>query len=95
MEARTTIEAADISVILNSLPHRYPFLLVDRMIDIRRRRSWHRNQECDRERAAFSRPFPQQSGVAGRTGHGGHGADRGRLVHSRGHRQAGRAKSIS
>ena len=35
MEARTTIEAADISVILNSLPHRYPFLMVDRVIDIR------------------------------------------------------------
>ncbi|MFZ1885773.1 MAG: 3-hydroxyacyl-ACP dehydratase FabZ [Rhodoplanes sp.] len=35
MEARTSIEAADISVILNSLPHRYPFLMVDRVIDIR------------------------------------------------------------
>ena len=35
MEARTSVEAADISVILNSLPHRYPFLMVDRVIDIR------------------------------------------------------------
>jgi 3-hydroxyacyl-[acyl-carrier-protein] dehydratase len=35
MEARTSIEAADISIILNSLPHRYPFLMVDRVIDIR------------------------------------------------------------
>jgi 3-hydroxyacyl-[acyl-carrier-protein] dehydratase len=35
MEARTTVEAADIAVILNSLPHRYPFLMVDRVIDIR------------------------------------------------------------
>ncbi len=35
MEAVTSIEAADISVILNSLPHRYPFLMVDRVIDIR------------------------------------------------------------
>jgi 3-hydroxyacyl-[acyl-carrier-protein] dehydratase len=35
MEARTSVEAADISVILNSLPHRYPFLMVDRVIDMR------------------------------------------------------------
>lgn len=34
MEARTSIEAADIAVILDSLPHRYPFLMVDRVIDI-------------------------------------------------------------
>ena len=31
----TTLEAADIAVILKSLPHRYPFLMVDRIINIR------------------------------------------------------------
>jgi 3-hydroxyacyl-[acyl-carrier-protein] dehydratase len=31
----TTLEAADISVVLKMLPHRYPFLMVDRVIDIR------------------------------------------------------------
>jgi 3-hydroxyacyl-[acyl-carrier-protein] dehydratase len=31
----TTLEAADIEVILKLLPHRYPFLMVDRVIDIR------------------------------------------------------------
>ena len=31
----TTLEAADITVILKLLPHRYPFLMVDRVIDIR------------------------------------------------------------
>ena len=30
-----TLEAADIGVVLQMLPHRYPFLLVDRVIDIR------------------------------------------------------------
>jgi 3-hydroxyacyl-[acyl-carrier-protein] dehydratase len=30
-----TIEAADISVILRSLPHRYPFLMIDRVHSIR------------------------------------------------------------
>jgi 3-hydroxyacyl-[acyl-carrier-protein] dehydratase len=33
-EAVKTLEAADIAAILKMLPHRYPFLLVDRVIDI-------------------------------------------------------------
>jgi 3-hydroxyacyl-[acyl-carrier-protein] dehydratase len=28
----TTLEAADIATILNSLPHRYPFLMIDRVV---------------------------------------------------------------
>ena len=31
----TTLEAADIVAILKALPHRYPFLMVDRIIDMR------------------------------------------------------------
>ena len=31
----TQLEAADIDVVLKMLPHRYPFLMVDRVIDIR------------------------------------------------------------
>lgn len=31
----TRLEAADIAVVLKMLPHRYPFLMVDRVIDIR------------------------------------------------------------
>jgi 3-hydroxyacyl-[acyl-carrier-protein] dehydratase len=31
----TTIEAADIAIILSALPHRYPFLMVDRIIGMR------------------------------------------------------------
>jgi 3-hydroxyacyl-[acyl-carrier-protein] dehydratase len=31
----TRLEAADIAAVLKMLPHRYPFLLVDRVIDIR------------------------------------------------------------
>jgi 3-hydroxyacyl-[acyl-carrier-protein] dehydratase len=30
----TTLEAADIAMVLKMLPHRYPFLMVDRVIDI-------------------------------------------------------------
>jgi 3-hydroxyacyl-[acyl-carrier-protein] dehydratase len=33
--AGTTIEAVDIAAILRSLPHRYPFLMIDRIIGIR------------------------------------------------------------
>jgi 3-hydroxyacyl-[acyl-carrier-protein] dehydratase len=33
-EAPTTIEAADIADLLKALPHRYPFLLVDRIIQM-------------------------------------------------------------
>ena len=34
-DAVKTLEAADIAVVLKALPHRYPFLMVDRVIDIR------------------------------------------------------------
>ena len=34
-EAQTTLEAVDIAAILKALPHRYPFLMVDRIIDMR------------------------------------------------------------
>lgn len=34
-QAPITIEAVDIATILKTLPHRYPFLLIDRVIDIR------------------------------------------------------------
>jgi len=34
-EASVTLEAADIVTILSALPHRYPFLMVDRIISMR------------------------------------------------------------
>ena len=34
-ETTTRLEAADIAMVLKMLPHRYPFLMVDRVIDIR------------------------------------------------------------
>jgi len=33
-EAVTKLEAVDIAVVLKMLPHRYPFLMIDRVIDI-------------------------------------------------------------
>jgi 3-hydroxyacyl-[acyl-carrier-protein] dehydratase len=34
-DADTTLEAADIAAILEALPHRYPFLMVDRIVGMR------------------------------------------------------------
>jgi 3-hydroxyacyl-[acyl-carrier-protein] dehydratase len=34
-ETAITLEAADIATILKALPHRYPFLMVDRIISMR------------------------------------------------------------
>ena len=34
-EAVTTLEAVDIAAILKALPHRYPFLMVDRIVNMR------------------------------------------------------------
>src|SRR6187431_3601356 len=34
-EAATTLETADIAAILKALPHRYPFLMIDRIINMR------------------------------------------------------------
>jgi 3-hydroxyacyl-[acyl-carrier-protein] dehydratase len=34
-DVNTTLEAADIAVILEALPHRYPFLMVDRIFGMR------------------------------------------------------------
>jgi 3-hydroxyacyl-[acyl-carrier-protein] dehydratase len=34
-KAVTRLEAADIAVVLKMLPHRYPFLMVDRVVDIK------------------------------------------------------------
>jgi 3-hydroxyacyl-[acyl-carrier-protein] dehydratase len=33
-EGRVTLESADIAAILKALPHRYPFLMVDRIVEI-------------------------------------------------------------
>ena len=35
MESPIVIETVDINTILKTLPHRYPFLLIDKVVDIR------------------------------------------------------------
>ena len=43
------------------LPHRYPFLMVDRIIDVDGDKSGGRDQERHRQRAVFPRPFSRAS----------------------------------
>ena len=82
-EAVTKLEAADIATILKMLPHRYPFLMVDRIIDIRGDESGIGIKNVTDQRAAFPGAFSGQSGVSRRADDRGHGADRRRAVHRR------------
>ena len=59
------------------LPHRYPMLLVDRVLDCEAGRVHSRPQERDRQRAVLPGAFPRIPGDAGRARHRGAGAGRG------------------
>ncbi len=91
-EAAVRFELVDINEILKTLPHRYPMLLIDRVIKIRTDYQRHRHQERHFQRAAVSRPFSRSSGLSRRDDDRGHGADRRRHRHQvgRGHREAAR-----
>ncbi len=66
---------ADIREILKLLPHRYPFLLVDRIIDIDGDNSAVGIKNVTGERAAFHRAFPGTADHARRAADRGHGPD--------------------
>ena len=76
-----TLEAIGIREILAALPHRYPFLLVDRIIDIRGDEHGIGIKNVTANEPHFLGHFPGQSGDAGRAGAGGHGADRRHALH--------------
>ena len=73
-----TLSVADITEILRLLPHRYPFLLIDRVIDIRGDHHGNRHQERDDQRGALCRALSRQSDDARRLDGRRLGADRGR-----------------
>ena len=54
-EAPVRFELVDINDILRTLPHRYPMLLIDRVINIRSDYSRHRHQERHLQRAGVPR----------------------------------------
>ena len=55
-----TLEAADIAVILKSLPHRYPFLMIDRVIGIVRDERGIGIKNVTINEPQFSGHFPEQ-----------------------------------
>src|ERR1051325_11522372 len=61
--------------ILGLLPHRYPFLLIDRVLEISDDRV-PGAQERDDQRALLPGPLPEAAGDAGRTADRGDGAVR-------------------
>ena len=77
------------------LPHRYPFLLVDRVIEFEPSKRWSRIKNVTHQRAVLPGPFPRPSGDAGRADHRGDGAGRRRADRScRAARRAGAAQAV-
>ena len=75
-----TLGVADIGDILRLLPHRYPFLMVDRVIDMRGDEHAVGIKNVTFNEPQFLGHFPGQSGHAGRAGDRGHGANGRRAV---------------
>ena len=69
-----SVETADILKIMDLLPHRYPFLLIDRIIEIRGDESGIGIKNVTFERTAIRRPFPGTPGLSRRLHRRGHGA---------------------
>jgi 3-hydroxyacyl-[acyl-carrier-protein] dehydratase len=63
--AGATLEAADILEIMRYLPHRYPFLLVDRIIDIRGDESCIGIKNVTINEPQFQGHFPEQPVMPG------------------------------
>src|SRR3981081_1314253 len=65
MEAPITIELVDITRILKTLPHRSPFLLIDRVVNIRSDYSGIGVKNVTINEPAFLGPFPERPGYPG------------------------------
>ena len=59
-DAPITIEALDITTILKTLPHRYPFLLIDRIVDIREDHSCIGIKNVTVNEPCFTGHFPER-----------------------------------
>ena len=64
----------DINEVMQMLPHRYPFLMVDRIMRFEGETKMHRREVGHDQRAVFSGPFSRPSGHAGRAASGSDGA---------------------
>ena len=82
-EAVTNLDSVDIAKILKMLPHRYPFLMIDKVIDIRGNESGIGIKNVTVNEPQFQGHFPENPVFPGRADDRGHGADRRRAVHRR------------
>ena len=92
---RQALEAIDIIELMKLLPHRYPFLLVDRIIDIDADNSAIGIKNVTVNEPHFQGHFPGPAGHAGRADHRGDGADGRRHLHHEHVAQTSRRWSIS
>jgi len=72
-----TLPSADIQMIQRIIPHRYPFLLVDKVVDIQGHAKRRRIKNVHDERTAFSGAFSRYANHAWRHHRRSHGADCG------------------
>ena len=79
-ETTKTLGAADIGRVLKLLPHRYPFLMLDRIYDMDGDESCVGIKNVTINEPFFQGHFPAVPGDAGRAHHRGPGADGGRAV---------------
>ena len=81
-EATTTLDAASIADILKALPHRYPFLMVDRISNIRGDEFAIGLKNVTANEPQFLGHFPENPVFPGRPDDRRYGADRRRHLHS-------------
>ena len=75
IEATTALGVADIQKIMACIPHRYPFLLVDRVVEINGDESGIGIKNVTVNEPQFTGHFPEQAGLSGRADDRGDGAD--------------------
>ena len=80
-EEATVLESADIHKIMALLPHRYPFLMVDRIVDIEGDKRAVGIKNVTANEPHFLGHFPSAPVMPGVLIHRGHGADRRRHLH--------------
>ena len=76
-EPATAVDDLDIDAIMRMIPHRYPFLMIDRVVEIVAETSAVGIKNVTINEPYLPGPLPGRPGHAGRADRRGHGADGG------------------